>query len=218
MIQESKMYIPASFRVSEEATIFSFIERYDFATIVTSSASEGMIATHVPVLLKRVGNGVVLQGHVARPNEHWRSFDGSTQALAIFQGPHGYVSPTWYTSAPAVPTWNYAVVHMYGRPLATEDRQVTSDILEALVRKYESHRARPYRTEELPQNFYEQMLSRIVAFEMAIDRIESKFKLGQNRSKEDREGTLEGLSAEGSPGADALAAFTREHAKTGTGD
>ena len=94
------MYIPSSFRVSDEATILSFIERYDFGTIVTSSASDGIVATHVPILVKRVGTGVVLQGHVARANGHWRDFDGRTQALAIFQGPHGYVSPTWYTTAP----------------------------------------------------------------------------------------------------------------------
>ncbi len=211
------MYIPAPFRVSDEATIFSFIARYDFGTIVTSSASNGLIATHVPILVKRVGDRAVLQGHVARANGHWRDFDGSTQALAIFQGPNGYVSPTWYTTAPAVPTWNYAVVHIYGRPLATEDRQVTSGILEALVRKYESHRSRPYRTEELPGSFYEQLVSNIVAFEMPIDKIESKFKLGQNRSKEDREGTLKGLIAEGSPGAAALGAFMREHANVDTG-
>jgi len=211
------MYIPASFRVSDEATILSFIGRYDFSTIVTSSPGSGMIATHVPVLVKQVGDRAVLQGHVARANGHWRDFDGSTQALAIFQGPHGYVSPTWYTTAPAVPTWNYAVVHVYGRPLVTEDRQVASEILEALVRKHESHRSRPYRTEELPENFYEQMVSRIVAFEMPIDRIESTFKLGQNRSRKDREGTLKGLVAEGSPGAAALAAFMREHANVDTG-
>jgi transcriptional regulator len=206
------MYIPSSFRVADEPTIFSFIERYDFSTIVTSSASNGIVATHVPVLVKRDGDRVVLQGHVARANGHWRDFDGRTQALAIFQGPHGYVSPTWYTTGPAVPTWNYAVVHIYGRPLATEDRQVASSILEALVRKYESHRSRPYRTEELAGNFYEQMVSRIVAFEMPVEKVESKFKLGQNRSKEDREATLNGLMAEGSPGAAALAAFMREHA------
>ena len=115
------MYIPAAFRVSEEATILSFIERYDFSTIVTSSASDGMVATHVPVLVKRDGDRVVLQGHVARANEHWRSFDGRTQALAIFHGPHGYVSPTWYAGGDNVPTWNYAVVHAYGRPRLLED-------------------------------------------------------------------------------------------------
>ncbi len=206
------MYIPLPFRVSDDATIFSFLERYDFSTIVTSSASDGLTATHVPVLVKRVSDRVVLQGHVARANGHWRDFDGRTQALAVFQGPHGYVSPTWYTTAPAVPTWNYAVVHLYGRPVVTEDRQVASRILEALVKKYESRRPRPYRTGELARTFYDEMVGRIVAFEMPVEKIEAKFKLGQNRSREDREGTINGLMTEGSPDAVALAAFMREHA------
>ena len=206
------MYIPAAFRVSEEATILSFIERYDFSTIVTSSASDGMVATHVPVLVKRDGDRVVLQGHVARANEHWRGFDGRTQALAIFHGPHGYVSPTWYATSPAVPTWNYAVVHLYGRPVVTEDRHAVSRILEALVKKYESRRPRPYRTGELTRAFYDEMVARIVAFEMPVEKIEAKFKLGQNRSREDREGAVNGLMAEGSPDAATLAAFMREHA------
>jgi transcriptional regulator len=207
------MYIPTSFGVSDEATVLSFIDRYSFSTIVTSSSSDGMIVSHVPVLLKRSGDGSVLLGHVARANEHWRYFDGTTQALAIFQGPHGYVSPSWYAGAPAVPTWNYAVVHAYGRPRATEDRQAACAILEALVEKYENHRSYPWRTKGLPQDFYEQMVDRIVAFEMPIDKIESKFKLGQNRSQEDREGTISGLVAEGSPEAASLAAFMRQHAK-----
>ena len=206
------MYIPAAFRVSEEATILSFIERYDFSTIVTSSASDGMVATHLPVLVKRDGDRVVLQGHVARANEHWRGFDGRTPALAIFHGPHGYVSPTWYATSPAVPTWNYAVVHLYGRPVVTEDRHAVSRILEALVKKYESRRPRPYRTGELTRTFYDEMVARMVAFEMPVEKIEAKFKLGQNRSREDREGAVNGLMAEGSPDAATLAAFMREHA------
>ena len=206
------MYIPTSFRVSDEGTMFSFIERYDFGTVVTSSPQDGLLATHVPLLVRHVGERSVLLGHLARANEHWRYFDGKTPALVIFQGPHGYVSPSWYATTPAVPTWNYAVVHVYGRPLATEDRQVTSDVLEGLIHKYESHRPEPYRTEKLPKGFYEQMMNRIVAFEMPVDKIESKFKLGQNRSQEDREGTIKGLVAEGSPAAGELAALMREHA------
>ena len=207
------MYIPASFGVHDEATVLSFIDRFSFSTIITSSSSDGMIVTHLPLLLKRSGDRSILLGHFARANEHWRYFDGTTPALAIFHGPHGYVSPSWYTGGPAVPTWNYAVVHAYGRPYTTKDRQAACAVLEALVRKYEDHRSYPWRTEGLPQEFYEQMVDRIVAFEMPIDKIESKFKLGQNRSQEDREGTINGLVAEGSPEATSLAAFMRLHAK-----
>lgn len=142
--------------------------------------------------------------------EHWRHFDGGTQSLAIFHGPHGYVSPSWYEATPAVPTWNYAVVHVYGYPRATEDRQVTSAILENLAQKYESHRPDPWLSGQLAPDFYEQMVSRIVAFEMPIEKIESKFKLGQNRSIEDREGVVRELISEGSPHTLALAAFMRE--------
>jgi transcriptional regulator len=96
---------------------------------------------------------------------------------------------------------------LHGRPLATENRELTSSILAALVHKYESHRHNPYRTEELPPDFYEQMVTRIVAFEMMIDRVEAKFKLGQNRSEKDRTSAIDGLIAEGSPATDALAAL-----------
>jgi transcriptional regulator len=209
--QEQKMYIPQAFKVPDERAAFEFIEQYDFGTIVTTSLEGGMLATHLPLLVKRGVSRPVLQGHVARANTHWRTFDGSTEAIAIFQGPHGYISPRWYATAPAVPTWNYAVVHLHGRPLATENRELTSSILAALVHKYESHRPHPYRTQELPPDFYEQMLSRIVAFEMTIDRVEAKFKLGQNRSEQDRVGAIEGLIGEGSPAADALARFMSAH-------
>ena len=203
------MYIPASFSVPDEASAFSFIERYDFATLVTPSAAGNTLVTHLPLLLKR-SDHPLLVGHVARANEHWRHFDGSTQSIAIFHGPHGYVSPSWYKNKPAVPTWNYAVVHAYGCPRATEDRRITSAVLQDLLQKYEGWRPRPWRIEEVPPDFYEQMVSHLVAFEMSIDRIESKFKLGQNRPGEDREGTMRGLMAEGSPDAAALAAFMRE--------
>ena len=203
------MYTPGMFKVSDEALIFSFIERYDFATLLTLASAGGIEATHVPLLLRRSEGRPVLAGHLARANDHWRRFDGHTQSIAIFHGPHGYVSPSWYENRPAVPTWNYAVIHAYGCPRLMEDPEAVSSILEDLVEKNESRRPLPWRTSELPPDFYERMKSEIVGFEMPIDRIESKFKLGQNRSQEDREGTMRGLVADGSPEAAALAAFMR---------
>jgi transcriptional regulator len=201
------MYIPPAFKVPNEAAAFELIERYDFGTIITSSPGRGMVATHLPLLLTSDARGSKLQGHVARANTHWQSFDGSTEAIAIFQGPHAYISPRWYATAPAVPTWNYAVVHLHGRPLATDNRELTASILAALVHKYENHRPDPYRVEELPQEFYEKMVNGVVAFEMAVDRVEAKFKLSQNRSENDRAGAIDGLIREGSPTAEALAAL-----------
>ena len=206
------MYIPESFRVADHTLAFSFIERYDFATLITSTSSGDMLVTHLPLFLQRSGDRAVLLGHVACANEHWRHFDGSTSSLAIFRGPHGYVSPNWYRTKPAVPTWNYAVVHAYGCPRAVEDRHRTAAILEYLVGKYEGHRARPWDLHELPPDYYEHMLQQIVGFEMPIDKIESKFKIGQNRSRTDREATVIGLVQEGTPDSAALAAFMEGYA------
>ena len=127
-------------------------------------------------------------------------------------GPHAYVSPTWYATSPAVPTWNYAAVHVYGKPAASEDRDFTKAALVDLVAKYESTRSNPWRAEGLAPDVFDKLASAIVAFEMPVERIEGKFKLGQNRSREDRGGMLAGLEGEGTSDAELLARFIREHA------
>jgi len=205
------MYVPASFDISDEKTLESFIERYDFATLISSGAA-GLVASHIPLVLQRSSGKAVLIGHVARANNQWRQFDGITEALAIFHGPHAYVSPTWYAASPAVPTWNYAVVHAYGKPRASDDRDFTMAALKALVARHESTRQQPWQMEGPAEDFYEKLAAAIVAFEMPVERIEGTFKLGQNRSREDRLGMLQGLAAEGSPDADALGDFIRKHA------
>jgi transcriptional regulator len=210
------MYVPARFAVSDEKTLESFIERYDFATLITSSVP-GLVASHIPVMLRRSAGKAVLIGHVARANKQWQQFDGQAEALAIFHGPHAYVSPTWYATAPAVPTWNYAAVHVYGKPLARIEDEFTAGALRDLVVRHEGSRAKPWRMEDLAGDFYKRLANGIVAFEMPIDRVEGNFKLGQNRSREDRLGTLQGLDAEQSREAEALAAFIRETLESGGG-
>jgi transcriptional regulator len=210
------MYVPASFAVSDEKTLESFIERYDFATLITGSAT-GLVASHIPLMLRGSAGNALLIGHVARGNSQWKHFDGNTEALAIFHGPHAYVSPTWYATSPAVPTWNYAAVHVYGKPRAKEDAYFTTVALRDLVARHEGSRTTPWRTEGLAADVYEKLTKGIVAFEMPIERIEGKFKLGQNRSREDRLGMLDGLDAEKSRDADALAAFIRETLKSDEG-
>jgi transcriptional regulator len=203
------MYAPASFAVSDEKVLESFIERYDFATLISASSS-GLVASHIPIMLRRSAGQAVLVGHVARANSQWRQFDSGTEGLAIFHGPHAYVSPSWYATSPAVPTWNYSAVHVYGKPRAREDGDFTAAALRDLVARHEGARAKPWRMEELAADFYEKLAGAIVAFEMPIDRIEGQFKLGQNRSQDDRLGMLRGLDAEGSPDAAALAEFIRK--------
>src|SRR5437899_3081762 len=128
------MYIPTAFRADDRAALYDLIERHGFGTLVT--VIDGLpFATHLPFLIDRE-RGVLL-GHVARANPHGRALDGPGESLAIFQGPHGYVSPSWYLTAPAVPTWNYAAVHVYGVPRPFDEARLL-DLLARLVRKYES--------------------------------------------------------------------------------
>jgi transcriptional regulator len=202
------MYVPEAFKVVDEGKIQTFIQRYDFATIV-SSPPTGLIATHVPVVVRREATGLVVMGHVARANSHWHVMDGSVESLAIFHGPHSYVSPTWYAHSPAVPTWNYAVIHAYGKLRFREDRPFIETVVGDLVHRYEGERAEPWRIEDQPPDFRDRMLAGIVGFEMPVLKVEAKFKLGQNRRLEDRAGTIAGLEREESSEGIALAAFMR---------
>lgn len=206
------MYIPEAFRVTDAEAVFSFIAEHDFATLISATSSGGVRATHVPLYLSRSGGSPVLSGHLARENLHWQDFDGTNEALAIFHGPHGYVSPVWYVDQPAVPTWNYAVAHAYGFPRTTDDSAAVSALLDAMVAKHEEIHTLPWRPSGLPEEFHRRMLEGIVAFSMPIDRLECKYKLGQNRSRADREGTLEGLRETRSPDGEVLASFMRRHA------
>jgi transcriptional regulator len=204
-------YIPEHFRVSDEQTLREFMQAHDFATMVSPSP-EGLVTSHLPVLVRPAGATLMIAGHLARANPHWRLMNGATPALFLFHGPHGYVSPSWYAAAPAVPTWNYSVVHAHGRPTVREETSFIRGVLEELVARYEGRRPNGWRPESLPADYYERMLSAIVAFEMPVTRLEGKFKLGQNRSVEDRRRTIAGLEDDGSPEAVSLAEFMRRNA------
>jgi transcriptional regulator len=203
------MYIPPAFTITDEASIDAFMQRYDFATLVSVPAS-GPVVTHVPVIVRREASGLVISGHLARRNAHWKCMDGTVAGLAIFSGPHGYISPTWYLRGPAVPTWNYSVVHAHGAPVVRDDRGFVETVVNELAARYESHRPRPWRLADQPGEFTSGMLAAIVGFEMAVTKIEATFKLGQNRQAEDRDGAIDGLDREGSAEAAALAQFMRE--------
>ncbi len=134
----------------------------------------------------------VLQGHVARANPQWRHFREDQELLAIFHGPHHYISPTWYVHSPAVPTWNYAAVHVYGRPRIVDDAAAIRGLLQELVRTYEQKQESPWNG-EIPDDYRDRMISAIVAFEIEITRVEAKFKLGQNREADDVSSVLKKL-------------------------
>jgi len=202
------VYIPTPFLVEDRKAIVAFMQQFDFAAVVSHSDT-GFVASHVPVLIREVGSELHIVGHVARGNSHWRLMQSQAESMVIFQGPHAYVSPTWYAVSPAVPTWNYAVVHAYGAARVREDATFIAGVVEDLTRRYEEQREHPWSTQAVPGESYEKLLNAIVGFEISVSRCEAKFKLGQNRSVEDRAGTIAGLERESSPKALELAHFMR---------
>ena len=204
------MYIPTPFLVEDRKVIVAFMQQFDFAAVVSHSDT-GFVASHVPVLIREVGSELHIVGHVARGNSHWRVMESQAESMVIFQGPHAYVSPTWYAVSPAVPTWNYAVVHAYGAARVREDATFIAGVVEDLTRRYEDQREHPWSTQAVPRESYQKLLNAIVGFEISVSRCEAKFKLGQNRSVEDRAGTIAGLERESSPKALELAHFMRLH-------
>jgi transcriptional regulator len=207
------MYTPAHFQLEDRATITAVIRAHSFATLTTHGLG-GLTATHLPFLYdESAGPHGTLCAHLARANGQWRDFSapGTAEALVIFQGEHGYISPTWYASYPAtpqVPTWNYEAVHAYGVPRVIEDPRRTIEVLEATIRRYEAAGSK-YSTAQLPADFLERMVQAIVAFEMPLTRLEAKFKLSQNRSKEDAASAAAALEKTGDPAAQRLAAAMR---------
>jgi transcriptional regulator len=181
------MYIPKADQIRDIATLQRFIIDYSFATTI-SIVEDRMFGTRVPLLLDPSrGQSGTLIGHLARANPQWRSFDGRAEAMVVFDGPHAYISPNWYVTAPAVPTWNYATVHAYGRPRAIEDQRQLESIVDRLVMVHESSMPHPWpATGQMPKELKLELLGAIVGFEMEIERIEGKFKFGAHRPEQDQ--------------------------------
>lgn len=177
------LYVPAHFRPADEAQMLALIERHAFGTLV-STGPAGLQVSHIPFLPERGDDGRLrLLAHLARANPHGEGLERATEVVAIFQGPHGYVSPGWYENHPAVPTWNYAVVHAYGKVRPMDEAQL-HDLVVRLSNTYEAGREKPWRASELPAPFVGALLSAIVGFELEVERLEGKFKLSQNRPAE----------------------------------
>jgi len=203
------MYTPDPFAVSDAETLHDFMCEHPFATLVTSTR-EGPQVTHLPLEWVAGTDGAPehLLGHVARANPHWRHFESSPPSVAIFHGPHDYISPSWYASDSLVPTWNYAVVHATGRPRVLDDPVETRAALDHLVERFEHAQPSPW-VNRLEPDLLAKLQDAIVAFTLPIDRLEGKFKLGQNRSPEDQRASLAGLTAATGKAPQSLAALTR---------
>jgi len=192
------MYIPPHFAEQRLDVLYELMTSHAFATLVTRGEN-GLIASHVPVvLLPTQGEFGTLQLHLGKPNPQCDDLAAGIESLAIFHGPHGYVSPTWYATPATVPTWNYVAVHAYGAPRVMTDDGLR-DHLDALAATYEAARANGWDSGKLPGDVFEKMRRAIVGFEILITRLEGKWKLGQNRTPADRIGAIAGLRATGAP-------------------
>jgi transcriptional regulator len=203
------VYLPAAFTETDRDVLAAHIERHEFALVVSHGAS-GLVASHVPILLDRDGENWRLLGHLARPNPQVADFTAGGEVLAIFSGPHAYVSPRWYETGPAVPTWNYADVHAYGNVRLVKDEAWLRGFLRRLSQRHEGQAAAPWRLDDLPGGYLAGMLTGIVGFEIAVSRLEGKFKLSQNRPSADRPRILAALAAEDDADARAVARLMRE--------
>jgi transcriptional regulator len=188
------IYVPAAFKQADRDALHALIESFAFATLISPDAEDPTI-THLPLLLDRArgANGTLI-GHVARGNPQWRKMQERPGVLAIFHGPHAYVSPSWYGVHPSVPTWNYAVVHARGTARVIEDAAALEAIVRRLVETYENSRAVPWRM-TLPEDYQRGMIGGIVGFEIEIAELTGKFKLSQNRIPADRQKVAEALEA-----------------------
>jgi transcriptional regulator len=201
------MYQPAHFRQDDPAALQALIEAHPLGTWITQQHG-GFTADHIPFLFDAPRR--VLLGHVARANPVWQAAGAS---LVVFHGPQGYVSPSWYPSkhahGKAVPTWNYAVVHVHGRARAVEDRGELLALVTRLTQVHEHGQAVPWSVSDAPADYIDQLLGAIVGIEIAIERIEGKWKMSQNRPAADRLGVAAGLQQRGGDEAQAVADLVR---------
>ena len=207
------MYVPAAFRDDSLPSLHEFLRAYSFATLVSRLEGE-LFATHVPLLLNTErGPMGSLMGHMARANPHWHAFENASESeetLAIFHGPHAYISPRWYVARTAVPTWNYAAVHAYCRPRLLETDAELLEVLTRTARYFEGEVEERWDPAAQPDGFLDSLLPGIVGFELQIARLEGKRKLSQNRSEADRRSVVDALSSSLSPHDQEVAALMRE--------
>jgi transcriptional regulator len=186
------VYIPATFAESDTAKLHEFIRLNSFG-ILASRGEGGPFASHLPLLLDaEAGPHGRILGHMARANPQWSDVRG--EVMAIYSGPHAYVSPSWYNEAGTVPTWNYVAVHAYGSFHVIEERDGLLDILRRSVLTYESTRAEPWIFDDSASHV-ETMLKAIVGFRIEITRLEGKWKLSQNHSEERRRKVIQEMEA-----------------------
>ncbi|MBS0322235.1 MAG: FMN-binding negative transcriptional regulator [Proteobacteria bacterium] len=208
------MYLPGHFTQTDIAALHGLMRDHPLAHVVVAGP-EGLDANYLP-LLPDPGAGPygLLRGHVARTNPLWQLAESGCDCLAIFQGPHHYISPGWYPGKTehgrVVPTWNYVVVHAHGQLRAMDDEAWLRRLLADLTAVHEAARPTPWAMEDAPADYLDRMVRAVVGIEIQITRLEGKWKLSQNRTPDDRAGVVRGLKAEGGAEGATLAQWMRD--------
>jgi len=203
------LYIPKPQLVGDRKLLQDFMDEFAFADLVT--AGPGIRITHIPTFLKRTAAPYgTICGHISRQNPQSKLFDGRQPAVIVFHGPDSYISPTWYHKPESVPTWNFAVVHATGRPKPVADPAALHELLAQLIAKFEGPGS-SYEFAKLPASYTNGLMAGIIGFEMQIELLEGKFKLGQDRSDADQQALLKSL--ETAKPARSMAQFTAEFYK-----
>ena len=201
------MYIPEFNRVEDRAVALAFMQSNPFAILI-STTDDGPFGTHLPILAREVDGRVQLRGHVAKANPHWRSIQQGQESLVIFYGPHAYISPSLYETRESVPTWNYAAVHVYGQGAVFADGDRLNQFLQELIAHFDSSYAAQWPS--LSEQYRGRMVQHIVGFEINATRVETKFKLSQNRTKSEQENVIKSLASSSDSAVAAVAALMRE--------
>ncbi|MDH3319471.1 MAG: FMN-binding negative transcriptional regulator [Betaproteobacteria bacterium] len=201
------MYSPPYNRVEDRKELVAFMRANNFALLVTATGGVPL-ASHLPVTVADGADGVVIQSHMAKPNAQWKEFFDD-EVLVVFSGPHAYVSPRWYEATERVPTWNYAAVHAYGTARVTSERAVKHAAQRALVAELDPEWLPKF--DALRTEYVDSMLEGIVTFEIAVTRLETRWKLSQNRGRREQALIAAELDKSADPGLKALAALTRRH-------
>jgi transcriptional regulator len=184
------VYIPEHFRVHDHSDAIAFMRANPFAILI-SSTDDGPFATHLPAFVSATGDQLVIRGHVAKANPHWRHLEQNPTCMTIFHGPHAYVSASNYVTRENVPTWNYGAVHVYGNARTFASPEDLQGVLHQLIGTFEPAYAEQWGS--LTDAYRERMLSHIVGFEITVTKVEAKFKLSQNRTKEEQTNVITSL-------------------------
>src|SRR5579864_1840500 len=186
-----KVYIPEFNRQGDRTTILAFMRANPFAILI-SNADGIPAATHLPLLVEEAEDQVIVRGHMARANTHWKSMKDGEESLVVFHGPHAYISPSLYEIRESVPTWNYAAVHVYGEPALFSDEQCLKATLHQMINTFESSYMAQWS--DLSDDYQSRMMKHIVGFEIKAKRLEAKFKLSQNRTKGEQARVIQSLN------------------------